>query len=218
MKPKKHINDIDQNELSMNSDLFDTDSIVLIRLNSVPDDFKTNDFIKVDECNIVDEFVILKRKEVFTAIYSIGKELYEKVVSKIKINNLDMDFFETYNINTSVQLIYKSAFNEYVKENGYPYLIEKVPHIKEQYIAPMAIQFLQQCTIIYIIEELRKWIYKIRNGLNKGYRIKKNGSIITTPTYKMKKLLNLIKEEISVYTEYLGTDIFYDSLSPIINN
>ena len=79
MTKELSITDKNVNDLQSGGDLFGKDSIILIRLNKLPKDYKVKDIIDSSECTIVEEFLVKNRKEVFDSIYNTGKAIYKSL-------------------------------------------------------------------------------------------------------------------------------------------
>ena len=209
MSTEQHIYDEEVNLYS--GDAFNLDSIILIQLNRLPTQFKKNTLIDALDCNVVEKYVIKNKQDVFKSIYNTGKELFNSYI-KSKYESL---FAYQYHGQTDVEIqnFHKEVFNRYVIENGYPYLIETLPHMIDKVYSPEYFEFANECLTIYLIEELRKWILKLKNKTNKSYSIKKDGAIDTFPTYQVRRLYEILKSRLLSMTKSHDTILIYDDIT-----
>lgn len=209
MSKEQHI--YDENVNLNGDDTFNLESIVLIQLNKLPREHKKSGLISTLDCSIVEKYVIKNKHEVFKSIYNVGKEIFNSF-KKSKYDSLSL--FEYYRVeDIEIQNFYKETFNNYVIENGYPYLIETLPHMRDKVHLPEYSDFLNDCLNIYIVEELRKWILKLKRKSNKSYNIKKNGTIDTYPTYQIRRLYNIFKDKLLARTQFTDAFLIYDRIS-----
>ena len=214
MKEEITIFNSEKNDTGLNSDLYDKNSIVLIRLNKLPPDCISNEFVNEKDCTISCNWIIKNRKEVFESIYNLGREIYNTFYKK-KSNERTLPYYSYVLLdenNDKNKL--KKLFNNYVKENGYPYLTETPQFLGiEKLRIPSHAEFLDVCMDFYIIEELRKWIAKIKNNQNVGYKSSKEGTTLTVPVQKFKSLYELFNTKIITWVSHTNDSIFDDHYS-----
>lgn len=214
MKEEITIFNSEKNDTGLNSDLYDKNSIVLIRLNKLPPNYISNEFINEKECTISCSWIIKNKKEVFDSIYNLGREIYNTFYKK-KDNEHPLPYYSHVLLdepNDKKQL--RELFNNYVKENGYPYLTESPPFLGvEKVYIPSYDMFLDECMDLYIIEELRKWIVKIKNNKNDGYKSNKEGTTLTVPVQKFKALYELFITKMITWVSHTNDSIFDDHYS-----
>lgn len=214
MKEEITIFNSEKNDTGLNSDLYDKNSIVLIRLNKLPPDCISNEFVNEKDCTISCNWIIKNRKEVFESIYNLGREIYNTFYKK-KSNEHPLPYYSYVLLdenNDKNKL--KNLFNNYVKENGYPYLTENPPFLGvEKLYIPSYDIFLDECMDFYIIEELRKWIVKIKNNQSVGYKSNKEGTTLTVPVQKFKSLYELFNTKIITWVSHTNDSIFDDHYS-----
>lgn len=176
------------NDNETNGDIFGKDNLVLARLNKLPDDYKTDDFVKKEDCTVKEEYLIKSKKEVFDSIYNAGKEFFELFQAKTFITM--HEYFDDDNIMKKV----KEIFNRYVYENGFPFLIGRISNIHnlldDEPAIPNNLYFINECVLIYGIEELRKWIFKFRQQLPEESK----NEIGSFPTNKFRMIYNIFKD------------------------
>lgn len=214
MKEEITIFNSEKNDTGLNSDLYEKNSIVLIRLNTLPSNYISNELINEKDCTISCSWIIKNKKEVFESIYNLGREIYNTFYKK-KSNERPLPYYSYVLLdenNDKNKL--KKLFNNYVKENGYPYLTETPQFLGiEKLRIPSHAEFLDVCMDFYIIEELRKWIAKIKNNQNVGYKSSKEGTTLTVPVQKFKSLYDLFKPKIINWVAHTDKHIFNDYYS-----
>lgn len=212
MTKELSITDNKVNDSQSGGDLFGKDSIILIRLNKLPKDYKETNLIDSTECTIVEEFLVKNRKEVFDSIYNTGKTIY-KSLKEDTFNILFNCFMDGYP-SGDTQNLFKETATKYIQENGYPYLVEQLPHLPDKLGIPNYYEFINDCVTIYIIEELSKWVHKILQNKNQGRINKSNGvSFDTTPTYKIRSLFNIFKSRLISIMTITTNVLFNDDIS-----
>lgn len=211
MKEEITIFNSEKNDTGLNSDLYDKNSIVLIRLNTLPSNHMSNEFINEKDCTISCSWIIKNKKEVFESIYNLGREIYNTFYKK-KSNEHPLPYYSYVLLdenNDKNKL--KNLFNNYVKENGYPYMTETPQFLGiEKLPIPSHAEFLDVCMDFYIIEELRKWIAKIKNNQNVGYKSSKEGTTLTVPVQKFKSLYDIFKPKIMNWVAHTNYPMFDD--------
>ena len=214
MKEEITIFNSEKNDTGLNSDLYEKNSIVLIRLNTLPSNYISNELINEKDCTISCSWIIKNKKEVFESIYNLGREIYNTFYKK-KSNERTLPYYSYVLLdenNDKNKL--KKLFNNYVKENGYPYLTETPQFLGiEKLRIPSHAEFLDVCMDFYIIEELRKWIAKIKNNQNVGYKSSKEGTTLTVPVQKFKSLYELFNTKIITWVSHTNDSIFDDHYS-----
>lgn len=212
MTKELSITDKNVNDLQSGGDLFGKDSIILIRLNKLPKDYKVKDIIDSSECTIVEEFLVKNRKEVFDSIYNTGKAIYKSL--KEDTFNILFNYFMDGYPSGDTQNLFKETATKYIQENGFPYLTEDLPHLLEHVYSPDYYAFIDECVTIYIIEELSKWVHKISQNKNQGHINKSNGgSFDTTPTYKIRSLFDIFKSRLISIMTITTNVLFNDDIS-----
>lgn len=212
MTKELSITDNKVNDSQSSGDLFGKDSIILIRLNKLPKDYKVKDIIDSTECTIVEEFLVKNRKEVFDSIYNTGKVIYKSL--KEDTFNILFNYFMDGYPSGDTQNLFKDTFNKYVQENGFPYLTEELSHLLDHVCSPDYYEFINECVTIYVIEELSKWVHKILQNKNQGHINKSNGvSFDTTPTRKIRALFDIFKSRLISIMTIATNVLFNDDIS-----
>ena len=213
MKEETTIFNSEKNDTGLNSDLYEKNSIVLIRLNTLPSNYISNEFINEKDCTISCSWIIKNKKEVFESIYNLGREIYNTFYKNEKRSDGSPFPYYSYFFldGNNEENIFKKLFNNYVKENGYPYLTETPQFLGiEKLRIPSHAEFLDVCMDFYIIEELRKWIVKIKSNQNTGYKSNKKGTTLTVPVQKFKSLYDLFKPKIMNWVAHTNYPMFDD--------
>lgn len=214
MKEETTIFNSQNNNIGFNSDLYDKNSIVLVNLNKLPPNYISNGFVTEKECTISYSWIVKNRKEVFESVYNLGREIYNTFYkssnSEHKLSYFSYDILSDQNDKNKLMVL----FNNFVKENGYPYLIKNLEFlgIKSLFI-PKYSEFLDECMDLYIIEELRKWITKTKNNTNTGYKTNKEGTTFTIPVQRFKSLYELFSLKLISWTAHTSDTIFDDHYS-----
>lgn len=211
MKEEITIFNSEENDTGLNGDLYDKNSIILINLSKLPSNYTSDEFITVKDCTVSCSWIIKNRKDVFESTYNLGREIYNTFYKKTD-NEYQMPYYsyvvlDDQNDKNKLMIL----FNNFVKENGYPYLTKNLDFlgIKSVYV-PKYSEFLDECMDLYIIEELRKWITKIKNNTNNGYKSSKEGTTITVPVQRFKSLYELFSTKLINWVSITNDKIFDD--------
>ena len=141
MSEELHIIDKEANDTQTNGDEFPLGSIVLVKLNKLPDNFEINNYIKPEDCSKEEEYVIKNRKNVFNSIYNVGKNIYELLEDDI--SNAERKEMFLFSVESSEEnyskakpndrkkiIKLKNIYNEYIQENGWPFFIGQMKYFK----------------------------------------------------------------------------------------
>lgn len=194
------------NDISYGQDLFKVGSVVLIQLNLLPDSYEDTDLIQNINCTIKKEYVVLEEKETFKKIIELGKRAFN-IIKKNTQNINDLSIEIASNKTTKNEII--ELYNDFIKENGYPYLSEQLPHMKDKPYCPDYIELIDESVTIYIVNELRKWIFKIRN--EEENNTLSNG--IISNLSKIKIIFSFIKQELISTTINSKDVVVYDHIN-----
>lgn len=208
----KTILEKDMNDSNYGNDKFSGDSIVLIQLNSLPKGSEIGNLVTSIDCIIKENYVIKERKEVFESIYSTGKKVYKYLTKNYTCDDLN-DLLHSAMLDKEKTDFLKRTFNEFVQDNGYPYLIEKLPHIDNNIVVPNYLEFIDECITTYTIEELRRWIIKIRKEevpFEDSYSPSEN---VISKTNKAKQTFDLLKNELISSLINNECYVVYDDIS-----
>ncbi len=201
----KKLKSLDDKEISKDytgDDFFDIDDIVLSELNYC-DSYDKKELITSINCNSKKEFVIENYNEVFKSIYDVGKEIFNLFYNENK-EKKPVDFITAGFTNPKLTKKLVNIYNQYVLDNGYPFLIEENTPIPEYN------EFLLECLMIYLIDNIRKWIFKVKEGLNVGYVNKDFYAGDTAPTYKFATLYNIVRYELINLVYNCRKKLIYD--------
>lgn len=225
MSKELHITDEETNDIQTSGDQFPIGSIVLVKLNKLPDNFKINNYIKPENCSREEEYVIKNRKDVFNSIYNVGKNIYKLLEDDI-FNSERKEMFlfsvesseENYskaNLNDRKKIIkLKNIYNEYIKENGWPFFIGDMKYFKEKTYNLTPRYFLNECLNVYTIEELRKWIFKINQKIKENTTDdKKEKNYFNFSTRKLMDLYAIHKNLLIMTTKSYPDTLINDGLS-----
>lgn len=173
------------------NDEFKKNTIILTKLNCLTKEYQEDNIIgtfnwsninrkKEDEFKIV-EYVVLNEYDVFDSIYETGKELYKIIKKGKKRESLDTLIRNGF-INPDISKSFKNIFNNYVQKYGYPYLIaNEIP-------CPQYEEFIFECIMLYLINEVRKWNFNAKEQSINEYYLEVDKNFID--------LYNLIKPEL----------------------
>ena len=225
MSEELHIIDKEANTIETSGDEFPIGSIVLVKLNKLPDNFEINNYIKQEDCSKEEEYVIKNRKNVFNSIYNVGKNIYELLEDDISnVERKEMFLFsvesseENYSkakTNDRKKIIkLKNIYNEYIQENGWPFFIGEMKYFKEKTYNLTPRYFLSECLNLYTIEELRKWILKINQRIEVNTTDdKKEKNYFNFATRKLRDLYDIHKNLLIITTTYYPDTLINDGLS-----
>lgn len=202
------IDDVDKNK--SDSDNFGANSIVLVKLNKLSNQNKKSVVINTLDCDEIDNYIIKDKRIVFESVYKTGKKIF--LAFKDSEYNTISDYRQGMPTDSSINDLYTNLFNDYVFENGYPYLIGTLPSLNEKIICPEYFEFIDSCFNIYVIEELRKWVFKERKKIEDWEMKKKNGININIDTREFKIKYNIIKDELIYAMENQTSIIIYDDI------
>lgn len=179
-------------------DTFDKNDVILIKLNYLLNEYQQDNII--DACNWWNncdyntkndngfdtiEYVIRNGNDVFNSIYTTGKQLFKLIKSKQKDKSLNY-LIDNGFIEPNISKSFKKTFNQYIQKYGYPYLLEdNVPY-------PQYEEFIVECIMVYLIDEVRKWNFKTKQDIKEGYNSLVDPKFIT--------LYNMIKPELIAIT------------------
>lgn len=204
MKKKPSVTDQELNGIGDGSDQFKPGSIILLQLNMVPEDFTTESIINSTNCTNKENYIVQDKKIVFESICQVGKESLKALKGTDK--NLDELMNHIWNNKHAVEQV-KSLFNEFVYTNGYPYLIDTPPNIQTKVYCPDYIEFIYESIVLYLVDELRRIIFKIRVEENES-----SSNYSTSHTTKLQKTFIKLKSEL-VSTLITGKGaIIYDNI------
>lgn len=173
------------------NDEFKKNTIILTKLNCLTKEYQEDNIIgtfnwsninrkKEDEFKIV-EYVVLNEYDVFDSICETGKELYKIIKKGKKRESLDTLIRNGF-INPDISKSFKNIFNNYVQKYGYPYLIaNEIP-------CPQYEEFIFECIMLYLINEVRKWNFNAKEQSINEYYLEVDKNFID--------LYNLIKPEL----------------------
>lgn len=200
------------NDENYGADKFAGDSVVLIQLNKLPVSHETYNLVEGIDCKVVEKYVIKQRKEVFETVYDFGKIVYKYLSVKHNYSNLS-ELINPAILDKETITFLKNIFNEFVQNNGYPYMIEKLPHIDDNVPIPDYLEFINESITIYIIEELRRWIIKLRIEETSVGSNNFDIEYVTSRTNKAVKLFNLLKSELIASLMNRKCSVIYDNIS-----
>lgn len=190
---------IDITNNNSTDDSFNKNDLVLLKLSSLSDD-NYNDVITKADCTRIEKNIIKNSEETFNSIYSTGKELFKLLKSNFgnqNVNNLIDKGFADPIIHSKL----KDIFNKYVQENGFPYFIEDKVQV------PQYNEFLYECIMIYLVDEMRRWNFKIKRDYKDGLSF--------IPTDKFESLYNILKQELVAITYNIKDTLIEDNFNKL---
>lgn len=178
------------------ADEFKKNDIVLIKLNYLLKQYQQTNIIdtynwnnesdnkKDDEFDTI-EYVVRNEYDVFDSICITGKKLYNKIKKGKKGESFDKLIHDSFT-NTDMSEFFKKTFNEYVQRHGYPYLIDN------NILHPPYDEFILECIMVYLINEVRKWNFNIKQQIKDKWTIEVDNNFIN--------LYNMVKPELIAIT------------------